>query len=161
MSGNDPRALRPERAEDIPVSTRRSLYPPPFDARVAGRSRRRLGEHFGLRNFGVNLARLEPGAASALLHNHSRQDEFIYVLQGTPTLVIDREEHLLQPGDCCGFPAGGAHHHLVNRTDGVVVYLEVGDRTAGDDVHYPDDDLVLERTADGGYVPKHKDGRPY
>ena len=38
-----------------------SNYPPPFAARVAGRERRRLGEAFGLRSFGVNLTRLPPG----------------------------------------------------------------------------------------------------
>ena len=52
-----------------------SLYPEPFASRMAGREKRRLGDHFGLTNFGVNLTRLVPGAVSALRHAHSRQDE--------------------------------------------------------------------------------------
>jgi 4-oxalocrotonate tautomerase len=34
---------------------------------------------------------------------------------------------------CAGFPAGGLAHHLINRTDQDVVYLEIGDRTLGDE----------------------------
>jgi len=38
---------------------------------------------------------------------------------------------------CAGFPAQGVAHQLVNRTDTDVVYLEVGDRSSGDEGSYP------------------------
>jgi uncharacterized cupin superfamily protein len=59
------------------------------------------------------------------------------VLEGEPTLITDTEEVELMPGMCAGFPARGIAHQLVNRTDRDVVYLEVGDRTAGDEGSYP------------------------
>jgi len=95
------------------------------------------------------------------LHSHSRQDELIYVLEGEPTLVTDTEEVPLTPGMCAGFPAQGIAHQLVNRTDQDVVYLEVGDRTAGDEGSYPRDDLKASLGPDGKWIYIHKDGRPY
>ena len=74
-------------AAEAPPRTRPSFYPPEFAARVAGRVKRPLGDLFGLSNFGVNLTRLGPGAASSLHHKHSKQDELIYVLEGRPTLM--------------------------------------------------------------------------
>jgi uncharacterized cupin superfamily protein len=140
---------------------RPSNYPEPFAARVAGREKRALGDVFGLTNFGVNLTRLEPGAQSALLHRHSRQDEFVFILEGRPTLVTDEGDIALGPGMCAGFPAGGLAHQLVNRTDTVVLYLEIGDRAPGDSGEYPTDDLEARLAPDGRWAFFHKDGRPY
>ena len=140
----------------------RSSYPEPFAARMAGRLKRPLGDPFGLANFGVNLTRLAPGAVSSLRHAHSRQDEFVYVLEGEPTLITDEGETLLRPGMCAGFKAGtGNGHHLVNRTARDVVFLEVGDRSAGDTGVYPDDDLAAALGPDGRWRFTHKDGTPY
>ena len=127
---------------------------------MAGRLKRPLGDLFGLANFGVNLTRLEPGAVSALRHAHSKQDEFVYILEGTPTLLVGTEARLLSPGDCAGFAAGGAAHHLVNRAERDVVYLEVGDRTPGDSAIYPEDDLVATADPAGGWRYTRKDGTP-
>lgn len=135
-----------------------SNYPEPFRSRVAGREKRPLGDVFGLKNFGVNLTRLHPGAHSALLHRHSRQDEFIYVLEGSPTLVTDKGETTLAPGMCAGFPAGGIAHNLINRTSGDVVYLEIGDRTPWDEASYPNDDLAARMGPDGTWHFTRKDG---
>jgi uncharacterized cupin superfamily protein len=120
-----------------------------------------LGDIFGIGNFGVNLTTLEPGAQSALLHRHKTQDEFIFILSGHPTLVTDRGEVALAPGMCAGFPAGGVAHHLINRSEEVVTYLEVGDRSAGDVADYPNDDLKATLSENGQWVFTHKDGQPY
>lgn len=128
---------------------------------MAGREKRQLGDLFGLANFGVNYTRLAPGAASALRHAHTRQDEFIYILYGTPTLMTDDGARQLAPGMCAGFKAGtGNAHHLLNETGDEVGYLEVGDRTAGDEAIYPDDDLKAV-LLDGKWEFAHKDGTPY
>jgi uncharacterized cupin superfamily protein len=128
--------------ENVPESTG-SNYPQQFKAAVSGRVKKRLGNAAGLKNFGVNLVRLAPGSCSALRHWHTRQDEFIYVLEGEVNLVANSGEQVLKPGMAAGFPAGNADgHHLVNRTNAEVVYLEIGDRTLGDEVTYPDDDLI-------------------
>ena len=149
------------RAADVAPRTKPSVYPEPFFSRMARREKRQLGDVFGLKNFGVNLTRIAPGGESSLLHRHSRQDEFIYILDGTPTLVTDDGEFALAPGMCAGFPAGGIAHQLVNRSDADVVYLEVGDRTAGDEGSYPNDDIKAELDPDGQWRFSRKDGTPY
>ncbi len=148
-------------ATEAPERAKPSNYPPPFAALMAGRSKRPLGDLFGLSNFGVNLTTLQPGAQSALRHAHSRQDEFIYILQGNPMLHTDAGATPLAPGMCAGFRAGsGDAHHLVNPGPEEVVYLEIGDRSAGDSASYPDDDLRAEKV-EGGWRFLHKDGTPY
>ena len=148
-------------ALDVPPRAAVSFYPEPFARRMSGRSKRQLGEFFGLRNFGINLTRLEPGSSSSLRHAHTRQDEFLYVVEGAPTLVTNEGRRTLAPGDCVGFAAGtGNAHHLVNESDAAVLYLEIGDRTKGDEVEYPDDDLRVGEV-EGRRRYLHKDGTPY
>lgn len=148
-------------AIDVPPRSTPSIYPPAFAHRTEGRVKRQLGEQFGLHNFGVNLTTIEPGGTSALRHAHSKQDEFVYILEGTATLVTDAGEFTLPPGSCAGFRAGdGNGHQLINRSGQQLVYLEVGDRSPGDTVTYPDDDLAAA-FVDGRWVFTHKDGRPY
>jgi uncharacterized cupin superfamily protein len=147
---------------EAPPRAKASTYPEPFATRMAGREKRTLGDLFGLTNFGVNLTRLLPGAVSALRHAHAKQDEFIYILEGNPTLVTNAGETPLAPGMCAGFKAGsGDAHHLVNHTHDDVVYLEVGDRTPGDSASYPDDDLKAALGPDGRWLYTRKDGTPY
>ena len=147
-------------AGDAPVRTG-SSYPAPFAAQMGERLKRKLGDVFGLTAFGVNLARLGPGAHSALRQAHQLEDEFVYILEGTPTLLTDAGETPLQPGMCAGFRAGtGDGHALVNRSDAEVLYLEIGERCAGETVDYPDVDLK-GATVDGRWTYLHKDGTPY
>lgn len=148
-------------AADVPVRIKPSVYPEPFASRMAGRSKRQLGEVFRLTNFGVNLTRLAPGGSSALRHAHTKQDEFVYVLSGTATLHTDDGMVFLEPGMCAGFKAGtGEAHRLVNDTQEEVLYLEIGDRTAGDEASYPDDDIKAA-LIDGKWTFTHKNGTPY
>lgn len=148
-------------AAEAPLRKTPSSYPEPFASRMAGRDKRPLGDLFSLSNFGVNLTRLTPSAVSALRHAHTRQDEFIYILEGFPTLHTDEGRTRLAPGMCAGFQAGtGNAHRLVNETAEDVVYLEIGDRTAGDEADYPDDDLQAELVA-GRWRFTRKDGTAY
>jgi uncharacterized cupin superfamily protein len=157
-------------AAEAPPRARQNVYPEPFASVVAGRLKRPLGDVFGLKNFGVNWTRLEPGAATALRHHHSKQDELVFVLEGRPSLITDNGEFLLEPGTCAGFAAGGGNaHQIINRSSEPVVLLEVGDRTPGDVADYPDDDLAVVPDTDGrardASGPRlrfaHKDGTPY
>jgi len=148
-------------AAEAPLRAKPSSYPEPFASQMAGRRKQPLGDLFGLTNFGVNLTRLLPGAVSALRHAHTKQDEFVYILQGHPTLHTDEGRTRLSPGMCAGFKAGsGNGHHLINETGEEVLYLEVGDRTPGDEGSYPDDDLKA-RMVDGKWKFAHKDDTPY
>ena len=152
-------------ALDIAPRGRPSTYPQAIQAllgeRLAGREKRALGDAFGLTNFGVNLTRLAPGAVSALRHAHSRQDELIYILTGSPTLRTNEGSVRLSPGMCAGFKAGsGNASQLLNETGEDVLYLEIGDRSPGDEVIYPDDNLAAT-FVEGQWHFFHKDGTPY
>ena len=148
-------------ASEAPARTRPSNYPEPFASRMAGREKRPLGDLFGLTNFGVNLTRLSPGAVSSIRHYHTKQDEFIYILEGRPTLHTDEGPTVLSPGMCAGFKADtGNGHNLENQTDEDVLYLEIGDRTPGDEGYYPDDDLRAMHV-EGKWKFVHKDGTSY
>ena len=149
----DPTTLEPRRGTN---------YPAAFRSLVEGREKRVLGDAVGLTNFGVNLVTMAPGAASALRHWHAKEDEFIFVLEGEVTLVTDSGEQRLTAGQCAGFPANRADgHHLLNKSQSVARYLEVGDRQAGEKVVYSDVDLATHKGADGKWVFTYKDGRPY
>jgi uncharacterized cupin superfamily protein len=138
-----------------------SGYPPPLQKAVAGREKAVLGNLAGLTQFGVNLTRLKPGAASALRHWHDAEDEFVYVLEGELALIEDQGETLIRAGDAAGFKAGVANgHHLINKSNRDAVYLEIGTRAESDRAHYPDDDLAYKK--DGKtFAFTHKSGEPY
>jgi uncharacterized cupin superfamily protein len=148
-------------AMQVAPRLKQTSYPEPFASRMKGREKRTLGDIFGLINFGVNVTRLLPGASSALRHAHTKQDEFIYILEGNPVLITDAGELQLSEGMCAGFKAGtGNAHQLLNRSSEEVIYLEVGDRSAGDSAIYPDDDLQAV-LVEGKWTFTHKDGTPY
>jgi uncharacterized cupin superfamily protein len=140
---------------------RGTIYPAEFAAGFDKRLKRALTGPLGLTQFGVNLTTLEPGAMSAHRHWHRAEDEFVYVLQGQVVLVTMEGETVLGPGMAAGFPAGDRNgHHLVNRSDQVAHYLEIGTRAKDDDVEYPDIDLKASKR-DGHYTFTKKDGTPY
>ena len=96
------------RAADVPPRAFRTNYPEPFASRMAGRDKRPLGDLFGLANFGVNITRLKPGGSSSIRHAHTKQDEFVYILEGEPTLVTNAGRTALKPGMCAGFKGEAA-----------------------------------------------------
>jgi uncharacterized cupin superfamily protein len=109
----------PSLAIAVPARTKPANYPELFASRMSGREKRVLGDLFGLVNFGVNLTRLAPHSTSALRHAHSKQDEFIYILQGRPTLETDEGKTQLSPGMCAGFRAGTAMAFLAQPNVGI------------------------------------------
>lgn len=145
-------------ARNVPRTTVHSILPEPLASRFKRRERHRLGEYFGLVNFGVNRTRLAPGAISSFRHAHKTQEEFVYIVEGNPTLHTDAGLTPLAPGMCAGFRAGaGNAHSLSNDTDKEVWYLEIGDRSPGDEATYPEVDLkgVMHGTS---WVFTRKDG---
>ena len=142
-------------------STKGSTYPSPFHQPAKDRIRRRLGDAGGLNDFGVNLTELPPGNWSSQRHWHTAEDEFVYVLSGEVTLVTDDGEEILRTGDCVAFPKNAPNgHHLINRSKGVAVFLEIGTRSKRDRVDYPDIDLRNVKDESGTRF-LHKSGEPY
>jgi uncharacterized cupin superfamily protein len=160
----DGKRLRPPALDPATVApVTGSDYPAAFRTAVAGRERRRLGDAVGLKTFGVNLTRLPPGCASSQRHWHTKQDEFVYVLDGEVVLVTDGGEQVLSAGMAAGFPGGRRDgHHLINRSSHDATYLEIGDRAPGDDGEYSDIDMMWRSAGEGDeIVYLHKDGTPY
>ena len=137
-----------------------SGYPEPFRLLVEGRTRKRLGDAAGLTQFGVNLTRLKPASGSAHRHWHENEDEFVFILEGEATLVESTGETVLRAGEAAAFKAGVSNaHQLVNRSDGDVVYLEIGTRAARDRGHFPDIDLGFVKDENGARFTR-KSGEP-
>jgi len=145
----------------LPARVGSPNYPAPFRHVCAGRHKTALGNAAGLTQFGVNLTKLEPGAATALRHWHEQEDEFVYVLQGECVLIEDDGEVTLQAGDSAGWKANVPNGHcIVNRSTSDVLLLEVGTRAKSERSHYPGSDLKFERD-DGVVRVLHKSGEPY
>ncbi|MFT3696453.1 MAG: cupin domain-containing protein [Kofleriaceae bacterium] len=142
----------------VPVR-RGSGYPSEFAAPCADRTRRRIGDAGGLKDFGVNLMTLPPGGWSAQRHWHREEDELVCVIEGELVLVEDDGPVVLRAGDWAAFPKNsGNGHHLKNESSATAVYLEVGSRSPTDMITCSDIDMQSSST-DGLF--RHKDGRPY
>jgi uncharacterized cupin superfamily protein len=138
-----------------------TIYPAEFAPAVRGRAKRALSGPLGLTQFGANVTELAPGAASALRHWHSHEDEFVFILEGEATLITDEGEQILLAGHCAGFPAGVANgHQLVNKSSQVVRYLEIGSRDPRDEAAYSDVDLRCAANRYSEVVFMRKDGTP-
>jgi uncharacterized cupin superfamily protein len=138
----------------------RALYPAPFGDTVAGRSWQSLGDAAGLSQFGVNLMRIELGAASSARHWHEQEDEFVYMIEGELVLIENDGETILGPGDAAGFKAGIANgHQLVNRSDRDAMFLVIGTRATRERCHYSDIDLAY-KYENGRYRYTRKSGAP-
>lgn len=149
----DPATVPPRTGSGYPTEALR--------APLEGRSSRALGDALGLANFGVRLTTLAPGAWSSQRHWHTRQDEFVYVLEGEVTLITNDGEQVLGPGMCAGFVAGVPDgHQLVNRTDRPALFLEVGDRLPGDAGAYSSADLAAH-PGKPAYTFTRRDGSAY
>jgi uncharacterized cupin superfamily protein len=136
-----------------------SSYPAPFNEKAASRIKQGLGDAGGLSDFGVNLTHLPPSGWSSQRHWHSAEDEFVYVLSGEVVLITDDGEEILRAGDCAAFPKNVANgHHLINKSNEMAIYLEMGTRSGEDVCTYPDVDMHLDSRK--GWFD-HKDGTPY
>ncbi|MEZ5893942.1 MAG: cupin domain-containing protein [Parvularculaceae bacterium] len=138
-------------------------YPGDLAKHCAGRSKIALGDLGGLDQFGVNLTRLAPGAASALKHWHKNEDELVYMLEGEAVLVEDDGEKVMRAGDVATFKAGVANGHMmVNRSGKDAVFLEVGTRAREETSTYTDPAVDLRMVKEsGGWAAYHKNGERY
>jgi uncharacterized cupin superfamily protein len=74
---------------------------------------RRLGAQAGGRALGCSHYELEPGMTTFPFHFHSALEEALYVLEGTGTLRIGKEQLELRPGDYVAFPPGPDFAHAL------------------------------------------------
>ena len=102
---------KPCNIDNVPIKPTTSNYPEHLKKAVDGRLKYKIGDMFGLVNFGVNVTCIPPNSRSALMHQRSKQDEFVYVISGQGLLIIqhqeDTEEYIMEQGMFVGFPANG------------------------------------------------------
>ncbi len=144
----------------VPVKSG-TIYPPPYDAEVKGRSSLRLGDAGGLTQFGVNIVILGPGTKSSMRHWHLHEDEFVMITEGECTMMQDAGPTIMQAGDCAAFPAGVPDGHcFINHTDAEARFLVVGTKAQAETATYSDIDLQVH-VAGGVHRFTYKDGTEY
>jgi quercetin dioxygenase-like cupin family protein len=83
-----------------------------------------LRQPLGITSFGMSQLVFEPRQRGRI-HRHERQEEVYLVLEGTLTLLVEREEHVLGPGEVVRV-APDLRRQLVNRGPDRVVLLALG-----------------------------------
>lgn len=126
------------------------------ESRIDGDPRWHFSAHLfsdtgGLTQFGAFRETLPPGAHSSELHWHEKEDEFVYMLSGTVTLVEGDENGIteteMHAGDAATFKSGvPIGHCLKNQSSSPATYLVVGIRDDHDHWHYPLKDEHVERS---------------
>jgi uncharacterized cupin superfamily protein len=98
-----------------------------------------LARKLGLTRIGIHHVRLLPGRRTSYPHAESAEEEFAYVLEGTPDVWIDGHLHRLAPGESVAFPAGtGICHTFLNNTNEDVRLLVIGETPKPENlVRYP------------------------
>lgn len=123
---------------------RKGSVAPQRMAGSAPRTEERFGDVAGLRLLGVNIVTLAPGERSSQRHWHSGSDEFVFILQGTATVIDDNGPAELSNGDMALWPAGAENaHHILNRGDVPLRYLCAGTNPDHETVRYPDQGETL------------------
>jgi uncharacterized cupin superfamily protein len=139
-----------------------SGYPEPYRSRVLPREKRALGDALGLTKVGVNLTTLPAGKESSMRHWHTKEDEFIFVIEGEVVLTTDEGDQTLTAGMCAGFAAGSRNgHKLTNRSQTPARYLEISNRDPEDTAEYSDVDLAYSKDATGKATFTRKDGTKF
>jgi uncharacterized cupin superfamily protein len=111
-----------------------------------GHRRKQLGSAAGGRRLGCSLYEVPPGRAAFPRHYHLANEEAIYVLEGSGTLRIGREEGEeveLSRGDYVALPVGAdGAHQLVNTSGAALRYLCFSTMAEPDVMVYPDSGKV-------------------
>jgi uncharacterized cupin superfamily protein len=101
--------------------------PYPGDDEVMG-AWSRLTVPLGLTRVGASHDLLRPGRRSSWPHAEFDEEEFVFVVEGTPDAWIDGHLHRLAPGDGVGFPdRTGISHCFINNTQAPARLIVVGE----------------------------------
>jgi uncharacterized cupin superfamily protein len=103
----------------------------------------RVGRKIGATQMGMSIYELPQGQAICPYHFEWTDEEWLIVLDGTPTLRTPEGERTLEPGDTVCFPAGPDGAHLVrNDTTGNARVALLSTKHAIGLAEYPDSDKV-------------------
>jgi uncharacterized cupin superfamily protein len=98
----------------------------------------------GARQLGYRVVRIAPGKAFCPLHWHEANEEFFYVMEGTPSIRTGRGTIVCRPGDFIAFPCGerGAHQ-VINESARQCLVLLAGMNQTLEACFYPDSNKVM------------------
>ena len=148
------------RAGSVPSVYCQNNYPATF-ANLGDAWDIALSDAGGLTQFGAFLETLHPGGQTSLRHWHEEEDEFLYVLDGTVTLLEDGGPQLIGPGTCVCWPAKVPNAHcLRNDGDQPATLFIAGSRLVEDACYYFDIDLYYSHHKKLRTFA-HKDNTPY
>jgi uncharacterized cupin superfamily protein len=119
---------------DVPETTHRYRD----DDEPMGPSRA-IGRAAGLQHIGLHVQRVPPGRRISWPHAESKEEEFVYVLDGELDAWIDGTLHRVNAGDLVAFPAGtGICHTFLNDGEREATLLVGGDANKADNqIFYP------------------------
>ena len=109
----------------------------------------RLSRPAGLQRAHVNLLRVPPGKEAFMLHRHSVQEEWSYIVEGEGTAQIGEEKIKVSAGDFIAFPLNGKAHTIVNTGTRDLVYLTGGEDSPYDIGHFPSVNKMIVFGPDG------------
>jgi uncharacterized cupin superfamily protein len=124
----------------------------------------RFGPQLGAKESGSTVYELPPGQAICPYHYEYGEEEWLLVLEGTPTLRTPAGEEQIGPMEMVFFPSGPDGAHSVrNKTEttvrvlmfstrkpvAVAVYPDSG--KIGIFTGNPDDDVMVRKTSNVGY----------
>ena len=94
----------------------------------------------GSSKIGFGIVGLSPGCNTLPGHYHTKEEEHLYVLEGTGTLHLGDETYPLVKGNYTNFPAGQeVPHYVSNESSNPLSYIMVGERLEDDEVVNSDD----------------------
>jgi uncharacterized cupin superfamily protein len=112
-----------------------------------------LGRYGGGSQVGVGIDMLAPGQYSNRFHYHLREEEHVFILKGSATLILGTRRYVMKERDYCCFPAGQrAGHHLFNHTKEKCLFMTIGDNHSDDVACFPTTGKARIR-ASGKVVP--------
>ena len=121
----------------------------PWKRLPASTAFKRLGRYGGGSQVGVGIDVLKPGQYSNRFHYHLREEEHIFILRGSATLILGPHKFVMKAHDYCCFPAGHpAGHHLFNHTHEKCVFMTIGDNKADDVACFPNSGRAKVRATD-------------
>jgi uncharacterized cupin superfamily protein len=97
-----------------------------------------LGCYGGCSQVGVGIDVLKPGQYSNRFHYHLKEEEHIFILKGSATLILGDRKYVMKERDYCCLPAGQrASHHLFNHTQANCLFMTIGDNHPDETVCFP------------------------
>ena len=98
---------------------------------------RDLSERAGLGVLQIYHETLLSGRRSSSPHYHTKREEFVYVLSGSPSVWLNGKIQTLSTNECVGFkPGDGLFHMIFNESDQPALLLVVSNNVEGDEVIY-------------------------